>query len=464
MGLYEWSGRTIERHRSEIRNHLGFRECSVADADKLTGWLAGNVAHAERQSDRVREELLKQCWAERIEPPAPGRITRIVRSALHNAEETWFAKIAARLDAETTARVLALIAADGDAREVADNAQQEQEQEEVEDDQEDEGSVLALIKAMPGNVSLDSMLTEIRKLNAIRAIGLPTALFADVAPKVPAGWRFRAAVESPSHLRRRARNAPDATVTLPAALLVEREREVTDNLVDLLIATIHRVGARAERKVTEELINAFKRVSGKENLLFTIADASLTKPDGTVREVVFPAVRGGEQTLRELVHEFKTKGPVYRRTVQTTLKASYTNHYQRGLIELLEVLEFRSNNTAHQPVIDALKLVKRYAKAGNTTYYPLGESAPSTRAPSRTGPTWCTGPTPAVGVGSRAWCTRWLPSRRCASSCAARRSGWSALIPSATRRRTCPPTSPPAAWRTTPSCASRWTPETSPPS
>jgi hypothetical protein len=52
--------------------------------------------------------------------------------------------------------------------------------------------------------------------------------------------------------------------------------------------------------------------------------------------VVYPAVSGGEQTLRELVHEFKTKGPVYR---QTTLKASYSNHYRRGLIELLNVLE-----------------------------------------------------------------------------------------------------------------------------
>ncbi|GAA1773557.1 hypothetical protein [Nonomuraea bangladeshensis] len=40
-----------------------------------------------------------------------------------------------------------------------------------------------------------------------------------------------------------------------------------------------------------------------------------------MREVVFPAVRGGEQT-----------------------KSSYTNRYRRGLIELLEVLEFRSNN------------------------------------------------------------------------------------------------------------------------
>ncbi|WP_214417149.1 Tn3 family transposase [Sphaerisporangium fuscum] len=74
-----------------------------------------NVAHAERQPDRVREELLKQCRAERIEPPSPGRISRIVRSALHNAEQTWFHRIAARPDAMTVARVLALVAADNTA-------------------------------------------------------------------------------------------------------------------------------------------------------------------------------------------------------------------------------------------------------------------------------------------------------------------------------------------------------------
>ncbi|WP_235000859.1 DUF4158 domain-containing protein [Marinactinospora thermotolerans] len=71
FGFYEWSGRTIEYHRKQIRDHLGFRVCGVADADKLTDWLAANVAHAERSTDRVREELLKHCFAERIEPPPP---------------------------------------------------------------------------------------------------------------------------------------------------------------------------------------------------------------------------------------------------------------------------------------------------------------------------------------------------------------------------------------------------------
>jgi hypothetical protein len=365
IGFYEWSGSTIEYHRSQIRDHLGFRECSVADADKLTGWLAVSVASAERNSDLVCAELFRHCRAERIEPPTPPRVTRMVRSALYNAEETWFSVIAARISPGAAARVLALIdggAASGD--------------DEDEDAAEDQDSVLALVKAVPGNVSLESMLTEIRKLTAIRAIGLPAGLFADVAPKVVSGWRARAAVESPSHLRRRLENSPQSTVTLLAALLFEREREVTDSLVDLLIATVHRIGARAERKVTEELINAFRKVAGKENILFAIAEASLAHPSDAVREVVYPAVRGGEATLRELVHEYKTNGPAYRRTVQTTLRASYTGHYRKGLIELLGVLEFRSTNTAHQPVIEALALIARYARAGNLTYYPAGETAP----------------------------------------------------------------------------------------
>jgi hypothetical protein len=32
IGAYEWTGRSIERHRAQIREHLGYRECSVADA------------------------------------------------------------------------------------------------------------------------------------------------------------------------------------------------------------------------------------------------------------------------------------------------------------------------------------------------------------------------------------------------------------------------------------------------
>ncbi|MFI6731141.1 hypothetical protein NRF20_44235 [Streptomyces sp. R-74717] len=54
----DWTGRTVEYHRVQIRAHLGFRECSVADAEKLTAYLAEHVAHKERRPEQVRVELL----------------------------------------------------------------------------------------------------------------------------------------------------------------------------------------------------------------------------------------------------------------------------------------------------------------------------------------------------------------------------------------------------------------------
>jgi hypothetical protein len=53
-----------------------------------------------------------------------------------------------------------------------------------------------------------------------------------------------------------------------------------------LIETIHQIGARAEPKVERELLDDIKRVTGKQNLLFELADATLAHPDDIVRDVV----------------------------------------------------------------------------------------------------------------------------------------------------------------------------------
>jgi len=355
LGFYEWTGSTIEYHRAQIRHHLGFRECTADDAVELTGWLADGVCQAERGADRVREQLLARCRAERIEPPSAGRCDRIVRSALYQAEQALTLCVSARLGPQASGRLAELAAAADD-----------------DDTAGGEPSALSLIKSVPGNVSLESMLTEIGKLDAVRAIGLPGAVFTGVAPKVVAAWRARAAVEAPSHLRT---HPEPLKLTLLAALVYERQREITDTLADLLISTVHRIGARAERKVTQELVSEFRKVAGKETLLFRLAEAAIARPDDTVRAVVYPVA--GEKMLRDLVAEYKSSGPAYRRTVQSTLRASYTGHYRRGLVKLLEVLEFRAGSSACQPVIEALALIRRHAAAGSLTYYPAGEHVPA---------------------------------------------------------------------------------------
>jgi len=86
LASFDFAGRSAQRFRGEIRAYTGFRECSVADAEALAGWLAEHVASGERRPERVREELILRCRAERIEPPTPEHVSEIARSALHQAE------------------------------------------------------------------------------------------------------------------------------------------------------------------------------------------------------------------------------------------------------------------------------------------------------------------------------------------------------------------------------------------
>ena len=362
LGFYEWDGRTVEYHRAQVRKFLGFRECTVADAEKLAAWLAGEVCQSERRAERVREELLQRCRQEGIEQPAPGRTNRIIGSGLREAEKALVAKVTGRIPAQVAARMNALIAGAGD-----DDAEVEPG--------EDGRALFAQIRDDPGNLSLATVREEVAKLAAIRAIGLPSGVFAGIAPKVVASWRDRAAVEFPSHLRED--HPEEIKLTLLAALLYCRGREITDTLVDLLIATVHKINARAERRVVGEFVADLKRVSGKENILFKITEAAGGDPDGLVREVVFPAA-GGEGTLLRLMAEYKTKGTTFRQHKQRVFKASYTHHYRAGLIELTGALEFRSHNTVHRPMLDALELIKRYRAQTThaTRYYARGESVP----------------------------------------------------------------------------------------
>ena len=191
-------------------------------------------------------------------------------------------------------------------------------------------ALLLRLRGNPGRPSLAAIQDELGKLKLIREIGLPSDLFEKVLPHELDRLRRRVLVEAPYEIRR---HPEPARLTWLAAFIYLRGRSLTDDLVDLLIETIHHIGARAERKVERELLDDLRRVSGKQNLLFQVADASLDQPDGLVRDVVFPVV--GEQTLRDLVKEWKATGPTYRTTLRTIIRNSYKGHYRRMVPEIL---------------------------------------------------------------------------------------------------------------------------------
>ena len=57
------------------------------------------------------------------------------------------------------------------------------------------------------------------------------------------------------------------------------------------------------------------------------------------------------------------------------MRSSYASHYRRMVPEILNILEFRSNNNIHQPIIEALNIIKKYYNI-NTHFFEEKEYIP----------------------------------------------------------------------------------------
>ena len=342
----EVAHRSVRRHRAEIRTLLGFREATVADGEALAEWLRDHAVADNRDIAHLGGILEQRCRDLAIEPPASDRIERLVRAALHAHDDRFCREVHGRLLPATRTKLDALLDPAGTKQEAASTATPDRPVP----------CVLMSLRSDPGGASVNSLKAELAKLDLVRKLELPADLFGNARPHEVERYCQRVVVEDPYELRR---HPEPFRLTALAAYAYLRGRSLADGLVDLLIETIHRISAHAERKVERELLDDLKRVNGKQNILFELADASLAKPDGVVRDVVFPIA--GEQTLRDLVKEWKATGPTYRTTLRTVIRSSYSGHYRRMVPKVLRALDFRSNNEGHRPVILALDLLRRHA-------------------------------------------------------------------------------------------------------
>ncbi len=362
---YDLQGRTTKAHRVLIRNFLGITEATVKDAENLTAWLETQVLAYDLKLESLEIAAKERLHHLKIEPPTPERLERIVRSAIRRFEDQFCVQTAEKLSSSVRIKLDELLKTASDT----DNSDNPEKIENT--TPHNTPSPLAVLKSDPGRLGLDSLISEAAKLKQLRQLELPDNLFQGISHKVLLLYKQRVAVEPPRELRR---HPPNRRYTNLSAFCCLRTQEITDKLVEILIQIIHRINARAERRVGKELLDDFKKVSGKTGILFQLAEAAMDKPDGVVKEVIYPVV--GETTLKNLVREFKSTGTAYKEKVYTVMRSSYGNHYRRMLPFLLNLLEFRSNNEIHKPVIEALELLKKYI-GSRERYYDEAENVPT---------------------------------------------------------------------------------------
>ncbi len=351
---YNWKGRSAKVYRAEIRSLFNFRIVTRQDSEEIGDWLITFIMPNEQKIESLTEIVYQRFRELKIEAPTSYRIERLIRHALSVSETQLCNQILSQLTKERKKQIDILL----------------NTEDELQSGKKLKTSDFAFLKTDPGPVGKNSFLTEIEKLKRIRSVGLPSDLFQGVSPKLIQKYRQRAATESPYDLRQH----PQAIrYTLMAAFCLKRSQEITDNLIEILMQIIQRIGTKAEKRINKELVEDFKLVTGKNNLLFRMAEVAVAHPNGVIETVIYPVVN--QETLKNLVKEYKSTGIAYRQRVHTVMRSSFATHYRQMIPQLLEVLEFRSNNDIHRPLIKALELLKKYSQR-KKRYYDASEEIP----------------------------------------------------------------------------------------
>jgi len=327
----EWTGRSGRRHRAEILKLYGIRAMPRRDRDALKDWVTHTVCPDRASQNDMVERVFGWCWHRRVVAPTERQIHFLIRSCQRSFDVSFFLRLTEHLSASTIEKLLASL------------------------EETDGVPSFASFKTDAGRVGLGSVLKSAERLSFLRSLMLPHHRLSEVGSRWVDRVRRRVGQESAWEMRR---HPETSRFGLYAVFLMVREAEIIDGLVDLLIETIHKIGGKAERKVATEVARDVEKVYGKEKPLADIAVASITSPQGKVCDVIYPVA--GERKLKAIIEEQWSRGSWTKR-VHKVMRGSYARHYRRMLPCLLKVLDFRSNNRLHRPILEALGWIQRMA-------------------------------------------------------------------------------------------------------
>lgn len=207
--------------------------------EALLAWLNADLLPMDYSLEQLLERVGDWFQGQRIEPLGATRLDRLLRSEMHSFETAILKNIVASLSPDTMAMIDGLLASE------------EEQVPETQPEANEQDIGFAQLRMDPGRASLDSIFQELAKLKQIRLLGLPVGELSSLPSKWLEKFRLRAGAVTIWDLRR---SPASIRYGLVAAFCWQRQHEIIDGLVDLLIQTVHKIGTRAETKVERELL------------------------------------------------------------------------------------------------------------------------------------------------------------------------------------------------------------------
>lgn len=326
------SKRSYERFRLEIRQQFGFKYATQADQERFLEHcnivIFPEVLTHEQELARAYDYYRSQ----KLEPPAHLHLERILKSAHHRFETAYFKTIEQSLSQETKLAIDELL------KRVAPETATSGLDLRGEDEESNDTPVGDIIrfnelKKHTAELKIDAMLYEIKKYEQIQQLKLPKNLELLGSRKLAKKYYLRVAAQLPSHLREHKSHIRYATVALFCLI---RSQIAADTLADLLLKLIHRIQKRAENKVKKYILSEVKRTDGKFDVLLTLASTAVAKPQGIIKDEIYPNV--SKQKLEAIITDLSHSNKWYQNAVKLEALFLYSHTNRRLFWALVEGL------------------------------------------------------------------------------------------------------------------------------
>lgn len=216
-----FEGRTFERIKAKVKADLGFRNPSENDRKGVIAAVTKENLVIGDSADAANVAIRATFLRLKIIAPSDRIIEEMAASCIYNIEQSLFLKIKNALSKEAIQKINQLL----DGKSTLE---------------------MSVLKQDPGRIGLESLQKEAEKLLFLKSIPLPLDLLKGLPRPYLVGLKRRISSEKPAEIKRH----PEATrYALVAIFSFVRSHEIVDDLVDLLILIVHRIGARAEQKI-----------------------------------------------------------------------------------------------------------------------------------------------------------------------------------------------------------------------
>jgi len=342
---FDWSVRTGERYRQDIRQYLGYRIANAKDIELTINYLVDNLIPRHLSDSVLLEQTRTYFVKNKIEIASTKQLESYLVLASQKFEQQFLGKIFDNLNQENLLLIDRILNKDSD-----------EDHEVIE---------LAELKKDISGAKIKNVQEAVDKINLLGQIKLSNSIIDAVDRKLLVKYYERVMAFAPSNILDFTPTIKYATMAIFCLIRLEL---LLDSLTDTMIKLIKRMRSGAEKHVDHYILQEVKRVDGKFDILEKLAVLNAKNPKSIIEDKIYPVV--SQEKLEEVIKDLQHRGSKwYQDQVREKMHKTYAYGNRSSLLSILRTLQMFEDQIDYKPILKAIDFINEYWNESDLPYY-----------------------------------------------------------------------------------------------